>query len=67
MGPHLTFHLGGGEGGMNHFMAHLGDQFQSQMDDLGTTRLPRARAQIDHRWRCGGGRLAQRRRSATLA
>ena len=39
MGPHLTFHLGGGEGGMTHFMAHLGDQFQSQMDDLGTTRL----------------------------
>lgn len=39
MGPHLTFHLGGGEGGMTYFMAHLGDQFQSQMDDLGTTRL----------------------------
>jgi 3-hydroxyacyl-CoA dehydrogenase len=39
MGPHLTFHLGGGEGGMTHFMAQLGDAFQSQMDDLGTTRL----------------------------
>ena len=24
MGPHLTFHLAGGEGGMTHFMAHLG-------------------------------------------
>jgi hypothetical protein len=39
MGPHLTFHLGGGEGGMTDFMAHLGGAFQSQMDDLGTTRL----------------------------
>jgi carnitine 3-dehydrogenase len=24
MGPHLTFHLAGGEGGMAHFMPHLG-------------------------------------------
>ena len=24
MGPHLTFHLAGGEGGMAHFMDHLG-------------------------------------------
>jgi 3-hydroxyacyl-CoA dehydrogenase len=24
MGPHLTFHLAGGEGGMTHFMPHLG-------------------------------------------
>ena len=24
MGPHLTFHLAGGEGGMAHFMEHLG-------------------------------------------
>lgn len=24
MGPHLTFHLAGGEGGMKHFMEHLG-------------------------------------------
>jgi 3-hydroxyacyl-CoA dehydrogenase len=39
MGPHLTFHLAGGEGGMTHFMAHLGGAFQSQMDDLGATRL----------------------------
>jgi carnitine 3-dehydrogenase len=39
MGPHLTFHLAGGEGGMTHFMAHLGSAFQSLMDDLGATRL----------------------------
>ena len=39
MGPHLTFHLAGGEGGMPHFMAHLAGPVQSWMDDLGTPRL----------------------------
>ncbi len=39
MGPHLTFHLGGGEGGMTHFMAHLAGPMQNWMDDLGATRL----------------------------
>jgi 3-hydroxyacyl-CoA dehydrogenase len=39
MGPHLTFHLAGGEGGMTHFMDHLAEANQSWMDDLGTTRL----------------------------
>jgi 3-hydroxyacyl-CoA dehydrogenase len=39
MGPHLTFHLAGGKGGMQHFMDHLGGPIQSWMDDLGTTRL----------------------------
>ncbi len=39
MGPHLTFHLAGGEGGMTHFMEHLAGPIQSWMDDLGTPRL----------------------------
>jgi 3-hydroxyacyl-CoA dehydrogenase len=39
MGPHLTFHLAGGEGGMPHFMSHIGPAVQSWMDDLGDTRL----------------------------
>lgn len=39
MGPHLTFHLAGGEGGMAHFMAHLTPAMQSWMDDLGAPRL----------------------------
>ena len=39
MGPHLTFHLGGGEGGMTHFMTHLAGPMQNWMDDLGATRL----------------------------
>ena len=39
MGPNLTFHLAGGEGGMTHFMDHLAEANQTWMDDLGTTRL----------------------------
>ena len=39
MGPHLTFHLAGGEGGMTHFMDHLAEANQTWMDDLGTPRL----------------------------
>ncbi len=39
MGPHLTFHLAGGEGGMAHFMSHIGPAVQSWMDDLGAPRL----------------------------
>jgi len=39
MGPHLTFHLAGGEGGMTHFMAHLAPPMQSWIEDLGNPRL----------------------------
>jgi 3-hydroxyacyl-CoA dehydrogenase len=39
MGPHLTFHMAGGEGGMAHFMSHIGPAMQGWMDDLGQTRL----------------------------
>jgi carnitine 3-dehydrogenase len=39
MGPHLTFHMAGGEGGMAHFMSHIGPAIQGWMDDLGETRL----------------------------
>jgi 3-hydroxyacyl-CoA dehydrogenase len=39
MGPHLTFHLAGGEGGMTHFMEHLAVANQEWMDDLGNPRL----------------------------
>jgi 3-hydroxyacyl-CoA dehydrogenase len=39
MGPHLTFHMAGGEGGMAHFMSHIGPAIQGWMDDLGQTRL----------------------------
>lgn len=39
MGPSLTFHLGGGEGGMRHFIEHLGPAVESWWDDLGTPSL----------------------------
>ena len=39
MGPHLTFHLAGGEGGMTHFMSHIGPAIQGWMDDLGRPKL----------------------------
>ena len=39
MGPSLIFHLAGGEGGMKHFLEHIGDPMQSWMDDLGAPKL----------------------------
>ena len=39
MGPHLTFHLAGGPGGMKHFIDHLGPPMQSWWDTLGSPTL----------------------------
>ena len=39
MGPNTTFHLAGGEGGMAHFLAHLGGPMESWWQDLGAPRL----------------------------
>ncbi len=39
MGPHLTFHLAGGEGGMAHFLEQLGPPLESWWDDLGSPKL----------------------------
>lgn len=39
MGPHLTFHLGGGAGGMRHFVEHLGPPMSEWWADLGTPTL----------------------------
>lgn len=39
MGPHLTLHLGGGAGGMRHFVDHLGPAFAEWWSDLGTPEL----------------------------
>jgi len=33
MGPFETFHLGGGEGGLEHFFDHLGEAFEALWDD----------------------------------
>jgi carnitine 3-dehydrogenase len=39
MGPHLTFHLAGGEGGMPHFLDQLGPPLEGWWDDLGQPSL----------------------------
>ena len=39
MGPHLTFHLAGGSGGMAHFLEQLGPPLESWWNDLGSPRL----------------------------
>jgi len=39
MGPHLTFHLAGGTGGMAHFLEQLGPALESWWDELGNPRL----------------------------
>jgi 3-hydroxyacyl-CoA dehydrogenase len=36
MGPNLIFHLGGGQGGMRHFLDHLSGPFAAWWRDLGT-------------------------------
>jgi carnitine 3-dehydrogenase len=36
LGPHATFHLAGGDGGMTHFLNHLLPAMQSWWDDLGS-------------------------------
>ncbi len=39
MGPHTTFHLAGGEGGMEHFLHHLLPALESWWLDLGDPRV----------------------------
>jgi 3-hydroxyacyl-CoA dehydrogenase len=46
-GPHMTFHLGGGQGGMEHFLAHLLGPFEEFWADLGNPRMtPELQGQI---------------------
>ena len=47
MGPNLIFHLGGGRGGMTHFMEHLSVPFARMWADLGQPELtPELKAAI---------------------
>jgi hypothetical protein len=39
MGPHLTFHLAGGAGGMAHFLDQLGPPLEGWWGDLGSPSL----------------------------
>jgi len=64
MGPHLTFHLAGGSGGMAHFLEQLGPPLESWWDDLGNPRLtPEVRQALT----AGVAEEAEGRDIATLA
>ena len=39
IGPHLTYHLGGGAGGYKHYHDHLGPTQEARWKELGTPRL----------------------------
>jgi len=39
MGPHMTYHLGGGEGGIEHYLAHLGPSQVRRWASLGDPTL----------------------------
>lgn len=39
MGPFMTFHLAGGEGGMEHFLEHLAAPYNTWLADLGSEFL----------------------------
>ncbi|QRG05383.1 3-hydroxyacyl-CoA dehydrogenase [Xanthobacter dioxanivorans] len=67
MGSHMTFHLGGGEGGLGHFLHHLLPAIETWWADLGTPEMTEAlqRALVDGVKAEAAGRsiaeLAQRR------
>ncbi len=42
MGQHMIFHLGGGQGGLAHFMHHLLPAVETWWDDLGTPKVDEA-------------------------
>ena len=47
MGPNLLFHLGGGQGGMDHFLDHLAVSLSTWWDDLGKPELtPKVRSTL---------------------
>tara|TARA_Y100001934_G_scaffold282027_1_gene394030 strand:- start:1912 stop:2865 length:954 start_codon:yes stop_codon:yes gene_type:complete len=39
MGPHLTYHLAGGEGGIRHYISHLGKSQEQRWQLLGKPKL----------------------------
>lgn len=39
IGPHLTYHLGGGPGGYRHYLEHLGPTQERRWEELGTSSL----------------------------
>lgn len=58
MGPFMTYHLGGGRGGIRHYLAHVGTSHARRWADLGTPVLDEALTQrvIEGVERVAGGR-----------
>jgi 3-hydroxyacyl-CoA dehydrogenase len=46
MGPFLTFHLAGGDGGIRHFVDHLTDAYNAWFADLGDEQLSATLAEL---------------------
>jgi 3-hydroxyacyl-CoA dehydrogenase len=42
LGPHMTYHLGGGAGGYKHYLEHLGPTQEERWKELGTAELTEA-------------------------
>lgn len=45
IGAHMAYHLGGGPGGISHYLAHLGPSQEKRWQDLGSPRLDTATQQ----------------------
>ena len=39
LGPHMNYHLGGGQGGYRHYLEHLGPSQEARWKTLGQTPL----------------------------
>lgn len=62
MGSHLIYHIGGGPGGIEHFLEHLGPGHESRFADLGDVRLHpdlKARLAAGVREEAGGRSVAE--------
>jgi len=61
MGPSLQWHLGGGPGGINHFMDHLMGPLEAMMKALGTPNVtPELKQTISEGvWQMSGGRSVE--------
>ena len=63
MGPHMTYHLGGGEGGIAGYLAHLGPSQVRRWQSLGTPSLD---ADVQHKIIAGVAEEAAGRTIAQL-
>lgn len=63
MGPHLTYHLGGGAGGYRHYLDHLGPTQEARWREHGTPKLT---PELKHTLVAGVERELERQDRASL-